>query len=223
MKTAIINEERSSLTPTHIALLGFDSIHSAGLISLISSKDTTLHIESFSQNELPSFSLSLGDQSQVIAYIAKHNFKEIVHALSLLTSEQRPPLIVTNLHSLALLGLNQSDFPTGSRFLRGADLVEGITQWDHTNSQECDSVSIADGSDLFSRLGLSGDQLRLFIRIVQGDTNAEIAKVLVLSEKGVESAIKRLAIKVDCVRTAPEQQNLRVLLGRRYAQLLGIL
>ena len=126
-------------------------------------------------------------------------------------------------HSLALLGLNQSDFPTGSRFLRGADLVEGITQWDHTNSQECDSVSIADGSDLFSRLGLSGDLLRLFIRLVQGDTNAEIAKVLVLSEKGVESAIKRLAIKVDCVRTAPEQQNLRVLLGRRYAQLLGIL
>lgn len=65
--------------------------------------------------------------------------------------------------------------------------------------------------------------MRLLLLIARGSTNSEIARELVLTEKGVESAIKRLAIKLDCARTGEKPQNLRILLGRRYAQLLGVL
>ena len=77
--------------------------------------------------------------------------------------------------------------------------------------------------EFFDVHSLSTTQVKLLILIATGNTNAEIAREMVLTEKGVESAIKRLAIKLDCTREGEKPQNLRILLGRRYAQLLGVL
>jgi DNA-binding NarL/FixJ family response regulator len=119
---------------------------------------------------------------------------------------------------LALLGLSQRNFPHKTAFLTLDDLLvvmkSGAPHGFH---------QIRTGDEFFEVKPFSSTQVKLLLLISTGNTNAEIAREMVLTEKGVESAIKRLAIKLDCTREGEKPQNLRILLGRRYAQLLGVL
>lgn len=158
--------------------------------------------------------------------LTPRNFESIVAQLNK-DYESRPgiaQLLVTAVPTLTFLGLRPDSFPAQTLFITYEEFVEYF--FTDTSAEESRNLASLPGDRtemFFHSGGLSESQVALLLLIALGHTNVEIAKRMALTEKGVESAIKRLAIKLDCTREGSRPHNLRILLGRRYAQLLGVL
>ncbi len=62
----------------------------------------------------------------------------------------------------------------------------------------------------------------IFKGIIHGETNRKIAEAIFQSEKTVEAEIKKICGILNIAEKKTEQ-NIRVLIGQRYAQLVGVL
>jgi DNA-binding CsgD family transcriptional regulator len=172
-------------------------------------------------------SLSGSSAEELYFYrLTPRNFESIVTQLNK-DYESRPDitqLLVTAVPTLTFLGLRPDSFPAQTLFITDEEFVEHLTT--ETGAAQFSTLASIPGDraeKFFHSGGLSESQVALLLLIALGHTNVEIAKRMALTEKGVESAIKRLAIKLDCTREGSRPHNLRILLGRRYAQLLGVL
>ena len=203
-----------------ITAIAFDSLQSLGLALTLSAAGITHNFETIDQanNTLKeSFAVTPRD---FIYLLTPANFEELTKLIRSQAS-QNPiahHIVVTSIPSLALLGLSQRNFPHKTVFLTLDDLFVMMKSGAPHGFHQIRAVD-----EFFEVRPLSSTQVNLLLLIATGNTNAEIAREMVLTEKGVESAIKRLAIKLDCTREGEKPQNLRILLGRRYAQLLGVL
>ena len=206
-----------------IAALGFDPLHSAGLSRLFEAVNVKIDFQTMTS--LPKVNSGSEDHLFHLYLLTPQNFSLVIPRMRKEKSV-RPDkihIVVSDVPSLSFLGLRKDNFPEKTIFFTLTDLLTMIASTVSDQSGEITFNQRRSVDSFFGRGGLTNDQITLLLLIAQGNTNTEIAKVMELSEKGVESAIKRLALKLDCVRSSPEQQNLRILIGRRYAQLLGVL
>jgi len=203
-----------------ITAIAFDSLQSLGLALTLSAAGITHNFETIEQANITlkeSFAVTPRD---FIYLLMPANFEELTKLIRSQASQNplAQHIVVTSVPSLALLGLSQKNFPQKTVFLTLDDLFAMMKSGAPRGFHQIRTVD-----DFFAVKPLSSTQVNLLLLIATGNTNAEIAREMVLTEKGVESAIKRLAIKLDCAREGEKPQNLRILLGRRYAQLLGVL
>jgi DNA-binding CsgD family transcriptional regulator len=212
--------------------IGFDPIQQLALEQAFSTSVTS-SAHSGPANSGPANSGSA--KSLSLYRLTPRNFDEI---LATLRADRAAHLkldqvIVTTVPSLTFLGLQPHSFPEATIFITYQEFVESLVEV-ITGAQRSMTeamTALKDRGDgqgksverFFGREGLSQAQITLLIFIAIGHTNVEIARRMELTEKGVESAIKRLAIKLDCTREGSRPHNLRILLGRKYAQLLGVL
>ncbi len=204
MKNQVLERE-PIVTSGAITATGFDPLQSIALERLLSGS---------SAEELYFYRLT------------PRNFESIVAQLNE-DFASRPGVtqhLVTAVPTLTFLGLRSDSFPAQTLFITDEEFVEHLTS--ETGAAQFSTLTSLPGDrteKFFHSGGLSESQVALLLLIALGHTNVEIAKRMALTEKGVESAIKRLAIKLDCTREGSRPHNLRILLGRRYAQLLGVL
>jgi len=201
-------------------VIAFDSLQSLGLALTLSAAGISHNFQTLDEaNSTLKESFEVTPR-KFIYLLTPSNFEELAKVMRSQTSQNpiAQHLVVTSVPSLALLGLTQKNFPQKTIFLTLNELFlimkSGVPNGFH---------QIRPVHEFFEVKPLSSTQVKLLLLIATGNTNAEIAREMVLTEKGVESAIKRLAIKLDCTREGEKPQNLRILLGRRYAQLLGVL
>jgi len=174
-------------------------------------------------------------ESFALYRLTPRNFEEILATLHADRAAhlELDQIVVTTVPSLTFLGLQPGSFPEATIFVTYQELVDFVDEvvTGAQRSMEEAVTALKDREDdlgksverFFRREGLSQAQIALLILIAIGHTNVEIARRMELTEKGVESAIKRLSIKLDCTREGSRPHNLRILLGRKYAQLLGVL
>jgi DNA-binding CsgD family transcriptional regulator len=208
---------------TRVVALGFDPLHSAGLSRLFESINVKIDFQTMVQ---PSVVESSNDgYSFHLFLLTPQNFSLLIPRMKRerAANPSKIHILVSDVPSLSFLGLTKENFPPETIFFTLSDLHTVITSAIPGEAGEIKFSQRRAVDSFFGRGGLTSDQVTLLLLIAQGNTNTEIAKVMDLSEKGVVPAIKRLALKLDCVRLSPEQQNLRILIGRRYAQLLGVL
>ncbi len=203
-----------------ITAIAFDPLQSLGLALTLSAVGITHNFETITEANLAlkeSFAVTPRD---FIYLLNPSNFEELTKLIRSQASQNpvAQHIVVTEVPTLALLGLSQKNFPQKTVFLTLDEFFEIMKSGAEIGFHQIRAID-----EFFDVHSLSTTQVKLLILIATGNTNAEIAREMVLTEKGVESAIKRLAIKLDCTREGEKPQNLRILLGRRYAQLLGVL
>jgi predicted DNA-binding protein YlxM (UPF0122 family) len=200
---------------------GFDRLQAEGISGLIKFPATSLVFNSL-DSEIHNDSNVLDVTRIDIYLLTAGNFELLL--LRIESDHQLFPeakqLLVINVPSLGFLGLTSKKFPDDIHFVFLKNFVELMKSNETLHSffelfgpnQELD--------EFFHQTLLTKTQIRLLILVAKGSTNSEIARKMVLSEKGIESAIKRLAVKLDCYRMSRSEQNLRILLVRRYNQML---
>jgi DNA-binding CsgD family transcriptional regulator len=152
------------------------------------------------------------------------NFRKVIASILSVKNKESVSVIVTDIPNLSLLGLSPESFSENTLFLTLEQFTDALVG-DSANSSLVEEA-IRERSrreSFFNDSSLTQSQLDLLIHISNGHTNVEISRLMFLTEKGVESAIKRLSMKLGCDGAYQKQQNLRILLGRRYAELLGVL
>jgi len=132
--------------------------------------------------------------------------------------------VVTPIPSLTLLGIKLEHFPSQATFF-GIDEFALITSRKFNARLETPEfpAQISPLENFFKAGRLTDNHINLLLLLADGLTNAEMAKRLQLSEKGIESALSRLAIRLDAESPNTNTYNQRVLILRRYAQLIGII
>jgi DNA-binding NarL/FixJ family response regulator len=76
--------------------------------------------------------------------------------------------------------------------------------------------------DLIWKTAFTDRQILILKGLIHGETNRKIAKSIFQSEKTIEAEIKNICATLDISQKKTEQ-NIRVLIGLRYAQLVGVL
>ena len=202
----------------------FDKLQSRGISGIINFPSISLYFDSLDSNDQPQDSENNGLRVDIYLLTAR-NYEEII---LLIESDHRlfpeaQQLLVINVQSLGFLGLTPKKFPVKLFFVFLNNFVELVSKHETLASLLSIFDTPQDAGEFFNQTMMTKTQVRLLILVTKGSTNSEIAKKMVLSEKGIESAIKRLALKLDCYRMSRSEQNLRVLLVRRYNQILGMI
>jgi len=200
---------------------GFDSLQAEGITGLIKFPATSLVFNSLgAENQDVSM---VTDLIRVDIYLlTAGNFELLL--LRIESDHQLFPeakqLLVINVPSLGFLGLTSKKFPDHIHFVFLKNFV-ALMKSNETLHSIVELFRLEQElEEFFHQTLLTKTQIRLLILVAKGSTNSEIARKMVLSEKGIESAIKRLAVKLDCYRMSRSEQNLRILLVRRYNQML---
>lgn len=152
------------------------------------------------------------------------NFRRVIASILSAKNKENISVVVTDIPNLSLLGLSAESFSENTLFLTVEQFTDALVGNSPNASLVEEAIREASRRDsFFNDSSLTRSQLELLIHISNGHTNVEISRLMFLTEKGVESAIKRLSMKLGCDGAYQKQQNLRILLGRRYAELLGVL
>ncbi|CAN2181764.1 Transcription regulator LuxR, C-terminal [Candidatus Nanopelagicaceae bacterium] len=152
------------------------------------------------------------------------NFRKVIASVKSAKNKENISVVVTDIPNLSLLGLSVEDFSENTLFLTLEQFTDALVGNSANASLVEEAIRETSRKEsFFNDSSLTKSQLDLLIHISNGHTNVEISRLMFLTEKGVESAIKRLALKLGCNGAYQKQQNLRILLGRRYAELLGVL
>lgn len=189
---------------------GFDPLQE----SAIAAQHVNLHLinKMFSQASVDYYHMTTANFRKVIASILNVKNKESIS------------VVVTDIPNLSLLGLSSDSFSENTLFLTLDQFTDALVGDSSNSSLVEDAIRETSRKEsFFNDSSLTKSQLDLLIHISNGHTNVEISRLMFLTEKGVESAIKRLSLKLGCNGAYQKQQNLRILLGRRYAELLGVL
>jgi len=202
----------------------FDKLQAQGIAAMLNFPSTSLNF----------YSLDLNAQTQItennsarvdIYLLTARNYEELILQIEadhyLFPDAQQ--ILVINVQSLGFLGLIPKKFPDQIYYVFLNKFVELISKFETPTSLLGIFGIPQDTDEFFNQTMMTKTQIRLLILVTKGSTNSEIAKKMVLSEKGIESAIKRLALKLDCYRMSRSEQNLRILLVRRYNQILGMI
>ena len=202
----------------------FDKLQAAGIAGLIEFPSTSLNFDSLDPNNQPGFE-EKSDARIDIYMLTPRNYEELIVQIDSdhLAFPEAHQILLINVQSLGLLGLTPKKFPERLSYVFLNHFVELIRKHQTLTSLLSIFGVEQDLEIFFHQTLMTKTQVRLLILVTKGSTNSEIAKKMVLSEKGIESAIKRLALKLDCYRMSRSEQNLRILLVRRYNQLLGMI
>jgi len=179
------------------------------------------------KEDLSSSSKDIFDgMSEYCLYLDVKNHKSIMLFLEKFQKfiETGKLYVVTPIPSLTLLGIKLEKFPIHATFF-GIDEFALITSKRFNTRLETPEfpAQISPLESFFKARGLRDNHINLLLLLADGLTNAEMAKRLQLSEKGIESALSRLAIRLDAESPNTNTYNQRVLILRRYAQLIGII
>jgi DNA-binding CsgD family transcriptional regulator len=204
----------------------FDNLQVSGITASVDFLNLSTHFYTLDQEIVSTHLLTESYRRVYVYHLTPGNFEGLVFRITQQHADEpsAQQILVSAIPSLAYLGLNPHKFPTGITYLF---LNEFVSELKNSTKASLFLERAHNFSNVeekyFNQHDLTKIQIRLLMLLAKGLTNAEIAKTMILSEKGVESAIKRLALKLDCYRMSRSQQNLRVLLLRRYAQLLGLI
>lgn len=179
------------------------------------------------KEDLSSSSKDIFDgMSEYCLYLDVKNHKSIMLFLEKFQKfiETGKLYVVTPIPSLTLLGIKLEKFPIHATFF-GIDEFALITSKRFNTRLETPEfpAQISPLETFFKTGGLTDNHINLLLLLADGFTNAEMAKRLQLSEKGIESALSRLAFRLNAESPNTNTYNQRVLILRRYAQLIGII
>lgn len=141
---------------------------------------------------------------------------DLAHAMR----ERQPSLGIVFLTSFIDHRLSKAGdlrLPQGARYLTKGELEDGGRLIAAVLSAALEPLS--QPSPTKAKVPLSSHQLAVLRLVAAGLTNAEIARQLGVSQKGVEHVISRMLIKLQVPKD--EKLNPRVLLTQAYADLSG--
>ncbi|MEY4290370.1 MAG: hypothetical protein RL130_312 [Actinomycetota bacterium] len=193
-----------------IRFIGFDDLHQ---LAIKKSYEASAYAES-----------STSVAHTYVHALTTSNFRSVIREVSSSQTSSARHVVVSTVDNLALLGVTEEKFNSEVVFLTLQEFAEILGEDIRSDSMyEKLLTQKTSRSDFFQQTLLTPPQLQLLIHIATGHTNTDIGKLMFLTEKGVESAIKRLSLKLDCEYSSEKPQNLRIILGRKYAQMLGVL
>lgn len=127
-------------------------------------------------------------------------------------------VFLTNVPDLRLLGINAKELPQGSKVIikNSVKQLDALTNAIKGSIQDLETIaSSLDESAFVSHLqSLTQVQIETLRLVALGSSNAEIARIRLVTEKAVEHTITRMlqALKI----AANPRHNARVLLSREY-------
>jgi DNA-binding CsgD family transcriptional regulator len=205
--------------------IGFPEIY---LLSIENSQLYSKNDLIFSVKEVPNSSRKdiFDGASEYCLYLDVKNYKSIMLFLEKFQKfiATRKLYVVTPIPSLAILGIKPEKFPSQATFFGSDEFALITSKRFHARLEVPEFPAQISPPEIFFKTGgLTDNHVNLLLLLADGLTNAEMAKRLKLSEKGIESALSRLAIRLNAESPNTNTYNQRVLILRRYAQLLGII
>jgi len=154
-----------------------------------------------------------------IFILNSENFQRVKPILKALKTEPNHVIIVSNVSSLSYFWFKSTNTPEWISLVRDDhDVVKNLIEL----SAATKPISKYSNPDLLWKTSFTDRQLLILKGLIHGDTNRKIADSIFQSEKTVEAEIKNICSILDISQKKTEQ-NIRVLIGQRYAQLVGVL
>lgn len=161
----------------------------------------------------------LSEKCVTICSLTTENYQILTNILKSLSESPMHFVLVTNVTSLSYLWLHVEEMPKKISLVRDdRDILQNLKRVlsaDHL-LEEFSNEELLWGSIFTDR------QHMIFKGIIHGETNRKIAELIFQSEKTVEVEIKNICAILEISQKKTEQ-NIRVLIGQRYAQLVGVL
>lgn len=133
-------------------------------------------------------------------------------------------VIISTYEEPRLMGLNQPTLPAGSIYLvkrtvTDTEVLGRAVQLATEVATGSSSVQGQPGGPSIAEAGLSGHQIEVMRLVAAGHSNAEIARMRVMSVSGVEKVIARLIRQLDI--PGGKESSQRVLIAQAYFKLTG--
>jgi DNA-binding CsgD family transcriptional regulator len=154
-----------------------------------------------------------------IFFLTSENYQRVKPILKVLSDSPHHTIVLSNVSSLSYFWFNQSDLPEWVSLVRDdKDVLKNLNE----AIQAKDPIAKFSHPDLLWKTTFTDRQILILKGIIHGETNRKIAEMIFQSEKTVEAEIKSICAILDISQKKTEQ-NIRVLIGLRYAQLVGVL
>jgi len=197
-----------------IAFWGFDALQAIALSSTFQSATfLALHEFDYIKGE------GADCQSTNIFFITSENFQRVKPILKTLSKSSSQTILLSNVSSLSYFWLSPDDLPEWISLVRDdKDVLSNLSEAIKSDIP----LSKFSDPDLMWKTAFTDRQIMVLKGLIHGETNRKIAESIFQSEKTVEAEIKNICAILDISQKKTEQ-NIRVLIGLRYAQLVGVL
>jgi hypothetical protein len=197
-----------------ITFWGFDALQEIALSSTFQSASflPLNHFDYITGKGVDSESLN-------IFFLTSEDYQRVKPILKVLSDSPHHTIVLSNVSSLSYFWFNQSDLPEWVSLVRDdKDVLKNLNE----AIQAKDPIAKFSNPDLLWKTTFTDRQILILKGIIHGETNRKIAEMIFQSEKTVEAEIKSICAILDISQKKTEQ-NIRVLIGLRYAQLVGVL
>ena len=197
-----------------ISFWGFDALQRIAL-------STTFETASFHKLDEYDYINGMAVESgqAYVFLLTSENFQRVKPILKAMQKTGVHVVLVSNVSSLSYFWLKASKTPAWISLVRDdQDVVKNLIEATSTQGP----IDRFTSSDLLWKTAFTERQLMILKGLIHGDTNKKIAESVFQSEKTVEVEIKNICAILEISQKKTEQ-NIRVLIGQRYAQLVGVL
>jgi len=197
-----------------VAFWGFDALQAIALSSTFQSATfLALHESDYIKGE------GADCQATNIFFITSENFQRVKPILKALSKSSSQTILISNVSSLSYFWLSPDDLPEWISLVRDdKDVLSNLSEAIKSDIP----LSKFSDPDLMWKTAFTDRQIMVLKGLIHGETNRKIAESIFQSEKTVEAEIKNICATLDISQKKTEQ-NIRVLIGLRYAQLVGVL
>lgn len=197
-----------------LAFWGFDALQAIALSTTFQSATfLALHEFDYIKGE------GADSQSTNIFFITSENFQRVKPILKALSKSSSQTILISNVSSLSYFWLSADDLPEWISLVRDdEDVLSNLSEAINSDIP----LSKFSDPDLIWKTAFTDRQIMILKGLIHGETNRKIAESIFQSEKTVEAEIKNICATLDISQKKTEQ-NIRVLIGLRYAQLVGVL
>jgi hypothetical protein len=162
---------------------------------------------------------ALSENCVAVCSLTTENYQKLTPILKALSQSPMHVVLVTNVSSLSYLWLHPEEMPNKLSLVR--DDHEILTNLNRVLQSPRPLEEFSHDALLWGSI-FTDRQHMIFKGIIHGETNRKIAEAIFQSEKTVEAEIKKICGILNIAEKKTEQ-NIRVLIGQRYAQLVGVL
>lgn len=197
-----------------LAFWGFDALQAIALSTTFQSATfLALHEFDYIKGE------GADSQSTNIFFITSENFQRVKPILKALSKSSSQTILISSVSSLSYFWLSADDLPEWISLVRDdKDVLSNLSEAIKSDIP----LSKFSDPDLIWKTAFTDRQILILKGLIHGETNRKIAESIFQSEKTVEAEIKNICATLDISQKKTEQ-NIRVLIGLRYAQLVGVL
>ena len=163
---------------------------------------------------------------ETLIFLELQNYRQVLSFMNEFQSQNENAKfhVVTSIPSLRFLGIERDVFQNRHSLFSVNEFIAIISKKYNPRLEEVTFPNqISPTMSFFNDYKLTAKQIQVLRLMVSGFTNSEIAKRLVVSEKSVESSLKRMAIKMIGEEVDTSIYNPRILQLRKFAQILGII